>query len=87
MASGTSLGFPHSSGIVGSVYSHMRELRIQHAGNPYRVLYAFDPKRRAILPIGGEKTGNDRWYEIFVPQADRIYANHLKEMESEDDAH
>jgi hypothetical protein len=38
----------------------MRELRIQHEGRPYRVLYAFDPRRTAILLIGGDKTGNDR---------------------------
>jgi hypothetical protein len=43
----------------------MRELRVQHQGRPYRVLYAFDPRRAAILLIGGDKTGNDRWYEIL----------------------
>ena len=41
----------------------MRELRIQHAGRPYRTLYAFDPRRMAILLIGGDKTGNNRWYD------------------------
>ena len=74
---GPTLPFPHSSGISGSRHSHMRELRIQHAGRPYRVLYAFDPTRTAILLIGGDKTGNDRWYEEFVPQADRLYDEHL----------
>jgi hypothetical protein len=57
------------------------ELRIQHAGEPYRVLYAFDPKRRAVLLLGGIKTGDDRWYEIHVPIADRIYRKYLAEME------
>ena len=56
----------------------MRELRIQHEGHPYQVLYAFDPRRSAILLIGGDKTGNDRWYEEFVPAADRIYNNTLR---------
>ena len=46
---GPNLGFPHSSGIEGSRHSHVRELRIQHQGRPYRVLYAFDPRRKAIL--------------------------------------
>ncbi len=41
------------------------------------MLYAFDPRRTAILLIGGEKTGNDRWYQIYVPVADRIYDVHL----------
>ena len=78
---GTTLGYPHSSKIVASRHSHMRELRIQHAGRPYRILYAFDPQRDALLLIGGDKTGNDRWYEIFVPIADRLYDRHLEEME------
>lgn len=61
----------------------MHELRIQHAGRPYRVLYAFDPKRAAILLIGGDKTGHKRWYEVHVPLADSLYDEHLKELEQE----
>jgi hypothetical protein len=61
----------------------MRELRIQHQGRPYRVLYAFDPRRAAILLIGGDKTGNDRWYEEFVPIADRLYDAHLASVKRE----
>lgn len=57
---GPSLPFPYSSGIHGSRHRHMRELRIQHAGRPYRVLYGFDPRRAAILLLGGDKTGQDR---------------------------
>ena len=76
-ALGPNLGHPHSSGINGSKHSHMRELRIQHQGEPYRVLYAFDPLRNAILLIGGNKTGDGRWYERFVPVADRLYDDHL----------
>ena len=49
---GVALGYPHSSKISGSRHSHMRELRIQHAGRPYRVLYAFDRNRDALLLIG-----------------------------------
>jgi hypothetical protein len=61
----------------------MKELRIQHAGRPYRVLYAFDPRRCAILLIGGDKTGNDRWYETFVPMAERLYAEHIASLRGE----
>jgi hypothetical protein len=61
----------------------MRELRIQCKGRPFRVLYAFDPRRIAILLIGGDKTGNDRWYEEFVPIADRLYDEHLATIERE----
>ena len=80
---GPRLPFPYSSGISGSRHSHMRELRIQHAGRPYRVLYAFDPRRCAILLIGGDKTGNDRWYEQVVPVADRLYDQHLETLRRE----
>ena len=80
---GPSLPFPYSSSIERSRHSHMRELRIQHAGDPYRVLYAFDPRRSAILLIGGNKTGNDRWYAEYVPIADRIYDDHLETLRRE----
>ncbi len=77
------LAFPFSSGIEQSRYSHMRELRIQHCGRPYRVLYAFDPRRVAILLIGGDKTGDDRWYEKYVPLAYKIYDTHIKGLKKE----
>jgi hypothetical protein len=61
----------------------MRELRIQHKGQPYRVLYAFNPKRTAILLLGGNKIGNDRWYKENVPIADKLYDDHLNELKQE----
>jgi len=80
---GPHLDFPHSSGIASSRHSHMRELRIKHKGNPYRALYAFNPKRNPILLIGGNKKGNDDWYKEYVPVADRLYDEHLAELEAE----
>ena len=80
---GPQLPFPHSSGINGSKHSHMRELRTQHEGRPYRTLYAFDPRRAAILLLGGDKTGDDLWYEKNVPVADRLYDEHLTELRRE----
>lgn len=80
---GPMLPFPYSSGISGSKHSHMRELRIQHRGQPYRVLYAFDPRRVALLLIGGNKTGDDRWYDKMIPKADRIYSEHIASLGSE----
>lgn len=77
------LGFPHSSGIKGSRHSHMRELRVQSGGKPIRVFYAFDPVRSAILLIGGDKTGDDRFYEVFVPLADELYDQHLADLKKE----
>ena len=82
-AEGPRLRFPYSSSVESSRHSHMRELRIQHAGEPYRILYAFDPRRCAILLIGGIKTGNDRWYEEYVPVADKLYDRHLQTLRKE----
>jgi hypothetical protein len=61
----------------------MRELRVQHGGRPYRVLYAFDPLRIALLLIGGDKTGDDRWYDVYVPKADRLYDEHIAGLKAE----
>ena len=47
------------------------------------MLYAFDPRRVAILLIGGDKTGDDRWYEKYVPLADKIYDTHIKGLKKE----
>jgi hypothetical protein len=80
---GPNLGFPHSSGISGCKHAHMRELRTQYAGRPYRTLYAFDPRRAAILLIGGGKTGDDRWYDTYIPIAERLYDDHLEQLEKE----
>jgi hypothetical protein len=81
---GPSLGRPHVDLVATSRYPNMKELRTQHAGRPYRTLFAFDPRRVAILLIGGDKTGNHRWYEEFVPLADKIYGQHLKEIAEDD---
>jgi hypothetical protein len=80
---GPHLPYPYCSAIQASRYGHMRELRIQHRGRPLRILYAFDPRRVAILLIGGNKTGKEGWYETFVPIADKIYDQHLAELRKE----
>lgn len=80
---GPSLPYPYSSSVTTSRHNHMRELRIQHKGNPYRVLYAFDSRRTAILLIGGTKVGQDRWYDEYVPIADRLYDKHLNLLKKE----
>ena len=76
---GPALRFPHCSDIKGS-HGNLRELRVQHAGRPYRVLYAFDPRRCALLLIGGDKTVHNRWYEENVPVAQRLYDVHLQTL-------
>ncbi len=80
---GPGLRFPFTSGIRCSKHSHMRELRIQHGGEPYRVLYAFDPRRTAILLLGGKNTGDPRWYETAVPIAERLCDEYMAELTKE----
>jgi len=83
---GITLGFPYSSAIEGSDLT-LRELRIQAHGHAIRVFYAFDPRRDAIVLIGGDKTGvsNDRFYREYIPQAERILREYLVESEEEND--
>ena len=77
---GVRLGFPHSSAIEGSAHA-LRELRVQSGGRPLRILYAFDPKRQAVLLLGGDKTGRDRFYEEMIPRAERLWKEYLAELE------
>jgi len=76
---GPSLKYPYCSDVRQSRHGAMRELRSQCKGYPLRTFYAFDPRRTAILLIGGGKTGNDNFYNEMVPLADGIYDNYLKE--------
>ncbi|TGO02298.1 addiction module toxin RelE [Candidatus Thiomargarita nelsonii] len=79
---GSTLGYPYSSKIQNSRYN-LRELRIQCQGKPYRVLYAFDPRRTAILLLGGNKTGDERWYQKQIPLAEKLYQEHLEALQQE----
>jgi hypothetical protein len=83
MDQGPHLPFPYSSGINGSKHQHMRELRVQSGGRPLRIFYAFDPRRSAILLIGGDKTGDDRFYQRMVPIADALYDLYIEEIRKE----
>jgi len=61
----------------------MKELRTQSVGKPLRTFFAFDPRRSAILLIGGDKTGNKRFYDRMIPIADALYDEHLDELKRE----
>ncbi len=75
---------PRCSDVRGSKHGNMRELRVQVGGDPYRIFYAFDPRRAAILLIGGSKADDERFYERMIPIADRIYDEHLEELDKEE---
>jgi hypothetical protein len=80
---GPQLGRPHVDSIKGSKHSNMKELRTQSGGSPLRTFFVFDPRRTAILLIGGDKTGDGRFYDRMVPIADKLYDTYLKEIEAE----
>ncbi len=83
MDDGPQRRFPHASGVEASSHSHMRALRVQSGGRPLRMFYAFDPRRIAILLMGGEKTGDDRFYDTSIPIADRLYETYVDELSRE----
>jgi hypothetical protein len=87
MEQGPNLGSPFSSQVKTSRFPEMRELRAQAGGDPLRMLYAFDPRRTAILLVAGDKTGDDRWYEKSVRVADRLFERHLRTIEKEKAEH
>jgi len=75
---GPTLGRPRVDSIKGSRVHNLKELRL-HDG--VRVLFAFDPNRRAVMLAGGNKTGSwDRWYRQMLPVAERVYADHVRSL-------
>lgn len=80
---GPHLSRPHADTLAGSKHPNMKELRSQHRGRPMRTLFAFDPRRSAILLIGGDKTGDARFYERMIPLADCLYDEHLEALRKE----
>ena len=78
---GPLLSRPYADTVESSKHSNMKELRVQYRGEPWRILFAFDPVRRAILLIGGNKTGKARWYKENIPIADRRFTEYLKRLE------
>lgn len=80
---GPSLGRPTVDTISGSRHHNMKELR-SHGGN-LRMLFAFDPRRTAIVLLGGDKTGDWKgWYDRNIPRADALYDEHLADLREHD---
>lgn len=82
---GPGLGRPLVDSVSGSRFSNMKELRPGSSGrSELRILFAFDPVRQAILLVGGDKSGRWKaWYKKAIPQADRIYQEHLDKLRGE----
>jgi hypothetical protein len=76
---GPALGRPFADSIEGSRHHNMKELR--SIGGNLRALFAFDPRRHAVVLLGGDKTGDWKgWYARNLPRADRLYDQHLRDL-------
>ena len=80
---GPHLRRPYADTLGGTRLSNLKELRVQHRGEPYRILFAFDPKREALLLVGGSKAGDKRWYRKMIPVAEAIFRDHLAALDEE----
>jgi hypothetical protein len=77
---GPNLGRPYVDSVKGSRHENMKELRVQSKGRPFRIFFAFDPLRRVVLLIGGNKTGDKRFYARMIPIADMLYDDYLQDL-------
>lgn len=75
---GPQLKRPQADTLKGSKIPNLRELRVQCKGDPYRILYAFDPRRVAVLLLGGNKKGDSRFYKVMIPAAEKLYESHIE---------
>ncbi|MGC9261402.1 MAG: type II toxin-antitoxin system RelE/ParE family toxin [Phycisphaerae bacterium] len=80
---GPHLSRPYADTVKGSRHANLKELRTQCQGRPLRTLFAFDPRRCAILLIGGDKTGDERFYERMISVAERLYDEHIDQLRKE----
>jgi len=80
---GPSLGRPHADTLIGSRHANMKELRCGADGGVWRVAFAFDPRRRAILLVAGDKSGvsEKRFYKQLIARADERFDRHLARTE------
>ena len=81
---GPQLGRPRVDTLKGSRYGNMKELRFDAANGVWRVAFAFDPRRRAVLLIAGDKscTPQRRFYRQLIEKADARYAQHLAKLKA-----
>jgi len=80
---GPSLGRPHTDTMTGSRHANMKELRCNAAHGVWRIAFAFDPDRQAILLVGGDKSGGSekRFYKQLIARADERFDRHLAKRE------
>lgn len=81
---GPQLGRPHADTLKGSGHANMKELRFAAGGGAWRVAFAFDPARKAVLLVAGDKSGGSekRFYRQLIAKADARFSDHLRRLSS-----
>jgi hypothetical protein len=79
-AFGPALGRPYADTLKGARIANLKELRCSVAGHPWRIAYAFDPVRRAVLLVGGSKAGvnSELFYKRLIRTAEKRWQDHLR---------
>lgn len=82
---GPMLGRPHADTLAGSRYANMKELRFSADDGVWRVAFAFDPERKGIILVAGDKAGTaqKRFYKALIAKADARFAAHLEMMKGQ----
>jgi hypothetical protein len=73
---GPALGRPHVDTLKGSKINNLKELRVRSIGRPFRILFLFDPKKRAFLLVGGNKANDKKFYKKLITKAEFIYSKY-----------
>ncbi len=83
---GPQLKRPHADTMNGSRHANMKELRFKAADGVWRVAFAFDPRRKAVLLVAGDKSGTSekRFYREFIEKADERYDAHLARLKKKE---
>ncbi len=81
---GPQLGRPYADTLNGSKYANMKELRFEASDGVWRVAFAFDPRRQAILLVAGDKSGGSqkRFYNQLIATADRRFSAHVDRLKA-----
>ncbi|WP_242218892.1 type II toxin-antitoxin system RelE/ParE family toxin [Shinella zoogloeoides] len=81
---GPQLGRPHADTLKGSKHANMKELRFEGSDGEWRAAFAFDPERKAIVLVAGDKSGvsQKRFYKTLIAKADLRFSEHLESLKS-----
>ena len=80
---GPRLGRPYVDTVSESKFKNMKELRVQSKGQPLRVFFAFDPRRKAVLLVGGNKRNYKKFYKKMIFKADALFNEYLEDQKNE----